>query len=49
MGIEGSIGCGRFKSAIEDVVEEEREISAARLYVYVIASSQVSSAQYQKR
>jgi hypothetical protein len=31
MGIEGSIGCGRFKSAIEDVVDDEKDISAAKL------------------
>jgi hypothetical protein len=31
MGIEGSIGCGRFKRAMEAVVEEEKVISVARL------------------
>jgi hypothetical protein len=31
MGIEGSIGYGRFKRAIEAVVDGEKEISVARL------------------
>lgn len=31
MGIEGSIGCGRFKRAIEAIVDVEKEMSAARL------------------
>lgn len=31
MGIEGSMGCGRFKRAIEAVVDGEKEISVARL------------------
>ena len=30
MGIEGSIGCGRFKSAIEAVVNGEKEMSVAK-------------------
>ena len=29
MGIEGSIGFGRFRIAIEEVVDEEKEISVA--------------------
>ena len=31
MGIVGSIGCGRFKSAIEAMFDGEKEMSVARL------------------
>jgi hypothetical protein len=31
MGIEGSIGCGRFKKATEAVVDGEKEISVAKV------------------
>jgi hypothetical protein len=31
MGIEGSIGCGRFRRAIDEIVDGEKEMSVARL------------------